>query len=213
MDRSGFAARRRVEPRALSALCRCNDPGAISEHGAWQQHARGRSAHELRLCFRAWILGPEQSEQYIPDKPPGNIILQGEEHDIPKVPRRAPWGGTRWFNVRGSRWLDVVKVENGQMTHMYDMKFPGDKFPNDPTKNAAYEAIALRHRARYKEFVVLDECDNCEEAVRQREQERQWEAEERWRQLKKGLENGPPIWLPLPGPRLPGGRRPPIPSW
>ncbi|MGQ8630592.1 DUF4150 domain-containing protein [Agrobacterium sp. DKPNP3] len=156
---------------------------------------------------------PNNPKNTFPDKPPGNIILQGEEHDVPKVPRRAPWGGTRWFNVRGSRWLDVVKVENGQMTHMYDMKFPGDKFPNDAAKDDAYRAIARRYRARYREFVVLDECDNCEESVRQREQERQWEAEERWRQLKKGLENAPPIWLPLPGPRIPGGRRPPVPSW
>lgn len=88
------------------------------------------------------------------------------------------------------------------MTHMYDMKFPGDKFPNDAAKARAYEDIADRHGAEYSEFVVLDECDNCEDAVRQREQERQWEAERRWRELRKGLEN--PIWLPLPGRRFPG---------
>ena len=88
-----------------------------------------------------------------------------------------------------------------------------NKFPNETAKDDAYRAIARRHRARYKEFVVLDECDNCEDSVRQREQERQLEAEERWRQLNKGLENAPSIWLPLPGPRIPGGRRPPVPSW
>lgn len=153
---------------------------------------------------------PLNPNNQFPNKTPGNVILQGAEHDIPKIPRRAPWSGGGWYNVRGSRWLDVVKIDNGQMTHMYDMKFPGDKFPNIPAKNDAYEAIAMRHRAEYKEFVVLDECDECAESVREYELERQWEAERRWRQFWQEVQNAPPIWIPG---RFPGGRRPvPIPN-
>lgn len=141
---------------------------------------------------------PNNPDNTFPEKPPGDVILQGKDYEIPMVPRRAPWGGGRWFNLRGSRWLDVVKVENGHMTHMYDMKFPGDKFPNTVAKARAYEEIADRQGAEYNEFVVLDECDNCDEAVRQRDQERQWEIDSAWRAFSKGLKN--PISLPLPGP-------------
>ena len=109
-----------------------------------------------------------------------------------------------------SHQMDVVKVENGQMTHMYDMKFPGDKPPNAPDKDLAYRTFARQQRAQYKEFIVLDECDECAESVRQRELEREWQAEANRRQLMKALEDAPLLWWP--GRRIPGGRRP-APSW
>lgn len=153
---------------------------------------------------------PVNPNNKFPKKTPGKLILSGAEHDIPKIPRRAPWNGGGFYNARGSRWMDVVKVENGQMTHMYDMKFPGDKPPNAPDKDLAYRTFARQQRAQYKEFIVLDECDECAESVRQRELEREWQAEANRRQLMKALEDAPLLWWP--GRRIPGGRRP-APSW
>lgn len=57
---------------------------------------------------------------------PAILFCRERLYDIPEFlqsARRAVRDGS----MRGSRWLDVVKVENSQMTHMCDMKFPGDK--------------------------------------------------------------------------------------
>ncbi|AGT09066.1 DUF4150 domain-containing protein [Paracoccus aminophilus] len=138
------------------------------------------------------------------DKEPGKVILEGDGINPPFIPRQAPWGGAGWFNVRGSRWLDVVRVQNGQMTEMYDMKFPGDKFPNVPDKDAAYKAIARKHRATYDEFVVLEQCDDCKQAIDDYESEREYQQNKNLRDIENMLKKAPLIFLP-PGR---GGRIP-----
>ncbi|MDO5605864.1 MAG: DUF4150 domain-containing protein [Paracoccus sp. (in: a-proteobacteria)] len=144
-----------------------------------------------------------------PFKSPGQVIIEGGAGAAPQRPRRAPWGGYKWFSVSGSRWLDVVRVQNGQMTEMYDMKFPGDR-ANNADKDLAYRTIAARRGASYEEFWVLEQCDDCTDAIEDYERAREESTQRTLRAIGEGLRNGPPLPLPLPGPgpRLPRPVRP-----
>ncbi|MFD1881573.1 DUF4150 domain-containing protein [Paracoccus pacificus] len=144
---------------------------------------------------------PTNPDNIAPTKPPGQVIFSGGEHDFPRIPRRAPWQGYKWFNVRGSRWMDVVKVDRGNMTEMYDMKFPGDKANND-VKDRAYRTIARKHRAKYEEFWVLERCKNCEAAIQDYEWERQRQFDKTMRDIIDAMGKAP-IILPGPGGRIP----------
>lgn len=130
-------------------------------------------------------------------KPPGGLIG-----------KPAPWYSGGWFDVKGSRWMDATAIDGqGNMTDMWDLKF-GDDPPNDPTKAAAYAAIAKQHGATYHgDFHVPKDCDNCDEA------EEDWQKQNGLstlgHQLGKALQK-PPMFLPLPGGGV-GGVPVPIP--
>nr|WP_236012942.1 DUF4150 domain-containing protein [Methylobacterium ajmalii] len=65
-----------------------------------------------------------------------------------------------WRNS-GSRWIDAIYIQDGQMTDMWDIKF-GDDGPNGPAKDLSYRAIANKYGSNYNgEFRFPKQCDDC----------------------------------------------------